>query len=209
MINVSVFSDQVFVRLGLQKVIEDSQDFGPGASAGLSEEIGSVTGVTADDIFVLDLCGADKARKVGEVRGKFSQARIIAICPVTPTEFSIEALDAGAAGILAQNCAEKDLLMALRRVVAGDNYIQPDIGMDIVRDIRARERRRREVEKLRLSHRETQIVNHLMQGMTNRQIGAQLSISEKTVKHYVGILKGKFCAANRLEIVLQAQRYLS
>ncbi|MCR9113363.1 MAG: helix-turn-helix transcriptional regulator [Rhodobacteraceae bacterium] len=46
----------------------------------------------------------------------------------------------------------------------------------------------------------------LMEGKTNRQIGDRLAISEKTVKHYVGVLKGKFCAANRLEIVLHAQR---
>nr|WP_282563306.1 helix-turn-helix transcriptional regulator [Gymnodinialimonas phycosphaerae] len=78
--------------------------------------------------------------------------------------------------------------------------------MDIFRELRAKEAQRYEAERLRLTVRESQVISHLMQGKTNRQIGESLSISEKTVKHYVGVLKEKFCVANRLEIVLHAQR---
>ena len=54
--------------------------------------------------------------------------------------------------------------------------------------------------------REDQIVKLLLKGRTNKEIAAVLSISEKTVKHYMTILMQKLQARNRLEVVIQAQR---
>ena len=61
-------------------------------------------------------------------------------------------------------------------------------------------------QAIRLSVREDQIVRLLLKGRTNKEIAAVLSISEKTVKHYMTILMQKLHARNRLEVVIQAQK---
>jgi len=66
-------------------------------------------------------------------------------------------------------------------------------------------RRKAQMQK-RLSAREEQIVNYLLQGKTNREIASMLDISEKTVKHYMTILMQKLDARNRVEVVLAAQK---
>ncbi|MDG1119195.1 MAG: response regulator transcription factor [Flavimaricola sp.] len=159
------------------------------------------------DVIVLDLVGvASPTATIRNIRRSMTNARIITFCPVHSSNFAVDALDAGAAGIMTHSCLPMELRIAMGRVMQGDNYIQPDIGMEIFRELRAKDTRHSEVDRLRLTLREEQVINHLMQGKTNRQIGECLSISEKTVKHHVGVLKGKFCAANRLEIVVHAQR---
>ena len=77
----------------------------------------------------------------------------------------------------------------------------------IIDALRKAESRRRELSLMKLSFREEQVLKCLLKGSTNSQIAEALSISEKTVKYYVGCLKDKFNAANRLEIVLTAQKY--
>jgi two-component system nitrate/nitrite response regulator NarL len=94
------------------------------------------------------------------------------------------------------------------RVWQGDNYIQPDIAMEMFREMRAKDAKRAATDRLNLTVRESQVIQHLKLGKTNRQIGESLSISEKTVKHYIGVIKEKFCVSNRLEIVLHAQKLL-
>jgi DNA-binding NarL/FixJ family response regulator len=158
-------------------------------------------------IAVVDLAGLRNASSViRNLRRAHEHVQLVVFCPMDATGFAVDALDAGAAGIVTPNCRAEDLHLAVNRVMRGDNYVQPDIAMDIFKELREKEDRRKEAERLRLTHRESQVVRLLMEGKSNRRIGECLNISEKTVKHYVGVLKGKFCADNRLEIVLHAQR---
>ena len=204
---VFILSNQVFIREGIQSFLTTLPDYVLAGSSDLLEDRLPDLDSAKIDIIVLDLVGlASPTATIRSIRRGLANARIITFCPVNSTNFAIDALDAGAAGIMTHSCLPTELRIAMGRVMQGDNYIQPDIGMKIFRELRAKDTQRSEVERLRLTVREEQVINHLMQGKTNRQIGECLSISEKTVKHHVGVLKGKFCAANRLEIVVHAQR---
>jgi DNA-binding NarL/FixJ family response regulator len=204
---VYIISNQVFIREGIKGFVSSLPDFEVAGSSELIEDRLADLGRANIDIIVLDLVGLESpTTAIRNIRRSITNARIITFCPVHSSNFAVDALDAGAAGIMTHSCLPTELRIAMGRVMQGDNYIQPDIGMEIFRELRAKDTQRSEVERLRLTVREEQVINHLMQGKTNRQIGESLSISEKTVKHHVGVLKGKFCAANRLEIVVQAQR---
>lgn len=142
-------------------------------------------------------------------------ARIVDACVGRPTLAVIDdmhigaaamVLDAGASGIITRSFSLGMLNQAITRLREGDNYLEPRIAREVVREIRDLQARRKARDMLRMTLREEQVAKALMSGHTNRQIAESLSISEKTVKHYVGILKDKLNAANRLEIVLEAQR---
>lgn len=204
---VYILSNQVFIREGIQSFVSTLPDFEVAGSSELVEDGLEDLGRAKIDVIVLDLVGvASPTATIRNIRRSMTNARIITFCSVHSSNFAVDALDAGAAGIMTHSCLPAELKIAMGRVMQGDNYIQPDIGMEIFRELRAKDTRRSEVDRLRLTVREEQVINHLMQGKTNRQIGECLSISEKTVKHHIGVLKGKFCAANRLEIVVHAQR---
>ena len=204
---VYILSNQVFIREGIKSFVSSLPDFEVAGSSELMEDRLADLGRAKIDVIVLDLVGvASPTATIRNIRRSMTNARIITFCPVHSSNFAVDALDAGAAGIMTHSCLPMELRIAMGRVMQGDNYIQPDIGMEIFRELRAKDTRHSEVDRLRLTLREEQVINHLMQGKTNRQIGECLSISEKTVKHHVGVLKGKFCAANRLEIVVHAQR---
>lgn len=204
---VFVFSNQVFTREGIKHYLNELEQCEVVGSSDVSGN--SLSDLEGKDVEVaiLDLAGLGNATSIiRNLRRAHEHVRLIVFCPADTTNFAVDALDAGAAGIMTPSCRAEDLHLAVTRVLRGDNYVQPDIAMEIFRELREKEQQRNEAERLRLTYRENQVVGLLMEGKTNRQIGDRLAISEKTVKHYVGVLKGKFCAANRLEIVLHAQR---
>lgn len=207
MTRVLIVCDQPFARIGIKHLLDACDECEViGVSEGSNDADREVERSHPDAI-VLDLSSEkSSAQAIKSFRKASATTRIIVVCPGGNSDYAVNALDAGAAGILTRTCEPGDLRSAMRRVMNGDNYVQADIAMEIFGKLRENERRRREADNLRLTVRESQVVNCLLEGMTNRQIADRLAISEKTVKHYVGVLKGKFDASNRLEIVLAAQR---
>jgi DNA-binding NarL/FixJ family response regulator len=201
-----ILSNQTFVREGIIGYLKAAGEIEIAGAVSYSHS--DVPAIDNDvEILIVDLCAQqDPTGLVKKMRRVREDAKVIAICPAYATENAVKALDSGAAAILTHECRADELTIAIRKVRAGDNFVQPDIAMEIFKEMRAKEANRAEAEKLRLTVREAQVVRHLKLGKTNRQIGECLDISEKTVKYYVGILKDKFSAANRLEIVLHAQR---
>ena len=203
---VSILSKQTFVREGIIRYLEKNANIEISAADNYSDE--KLPDIVDNvDVIIVDLCAQhDPTGLVKKIRRVHKDVKIISICQPYATENAIQALDSGAAAILTHECETRDLYLAIKKVIGGDNFVQPDIALKIFKEMRAQEANRVEGEKLRLTVREAQVVSHLKQGKTNRQIGECLNISEKTVKYYIGILKDKFNAANRLEIVLNAQR---
>jgi len=207
MYRTMVICNHAFTRAGFQHLIEPCAGFDLQAAAAYSPEIVEKCSRDGYDVVIVDLGSLDQPLKVLRAfRKACDMVRILAFCSEKGVDLAVDALDAGASGILTYNSEISDLRAAVRRVMNGDNYVQPDMAMDIFAKLRQAEAKRKEAERLRLTVRESQVVQHLMQGMTNGQISTELNISEKTVKHYVGSLKDKFGAANRLEVVLEAQR---
>jgi two-component system nitrate/nitrite response regulator NarL len=206
---VYILSNQVFVRDGIKNFLLDFPDFEvTGSSDVIRDRLGDLEALIID-IVILDLVSVtNPSETIVSIRRRLIDAKIVVFCPMNSKNFAINALDAGAVGIMTHSVQPADLLIAMGRVWQGDNYIQPDIAMEMFREMRAKDAKRAATDRLNLTVRETQVIKHLKLGKTNRQIGESLSISEKTVKHYIGVIKEKFCVSNRLEIVLHAQKLL-
>src|SRR5690606_33479030 len=98
-----------------------------------------------------------------------------------------------------------ELAEALRSVARGNTYIPPIFACKVITALRNAAYRRQAAEAVKLSAREDQVVGLLLRGNTNKEIARKLSISEKTVKHYMSVLMQKLRARNRVEVVLAAQ----
>jgi DNA-binding NarL/FixJ family response regulator len=111
----------------------------------------------------------------------------------------VEALAAGVRGLVLKQAPIAEILRAVDLVASGDIYVDPTLAAPL---ITARRRR----TKAELSHRESEVLRLISEGMTNDQIGADLFISPQTVRTYVRKAMAKLGAANRTQAVATALR---
>ena len=88
---------------------------------------------------------------------------------------------------------------------SGETYITPSFATQVVAGLHTAPLRRASAAALRLSLREEQVLRLVLRGKTNREIATVLSLSDKTIKHYMGVLMQRLNARNRIEVVLTAQ----
>ncbi|WP_422026086.1 response regulator transcription factor [Roseovarius sp.] len=106
-------------------------------------------------------------------------------------------VNAGAAGIVLKTTPMRTLANALRFMAAGELYLPRQITID----------REQEVDDANalLSKKESQVLSHLVEGMSNREIGEALQLAEPTIKMHVRSICGKLEAKNRTQAVLRAK----
>ena len=206
MIRLLLVDDHEIVRRGLRELLESHDDLAVVAEAGSIAEAEEVD-VDAIDVAVLDVrlpdgSGVDLCRTLRD-------RRLDLACVMLTSFADSEALSAsvlaGAKGYVLKNVRGDDLVDSIRRVAAGEMLLSAD------QIERARERLRRQLsEDIRLeslSHQEGRILELLSEGLSNREIAAEMFLAEKTVKNYVSNLLAKLGFQRRTEAALFAQRY--
>jgi DNA-binding NarL/FixJ family response regulator len=99
----------------------------------------------------------------------------------------------------------EDLFDAIDAVKEGELYVSPGFSQKLLAGFRNRSKRQQQLKAAKLSTRESQIVQCLLEGNTNKEIALKLNLAEKTVKHYMTNLMTKLKVKNRLEVALAAQ----
>ncbi len=158
------------------------------------------------DVLVLDLNMPGKVLEtISEVARNHVKTRILVFTAVTGVDHATNVLEAGAHGYVLKGSSEDELVHAARAVHSGETFISPSFATKVIAGLRTASLRRATAVALRLSSREEQIMRLLLRGNTNREIAAALSISDKTVKHYMTVLMQRLNVRNRIEVVLAAQ----
>lgn len=114
----------------------------------------------------------------------------------------IGALEAGAHGYVLKGISAAELRAIVRQVARGDHYVPPSLAAHLLSGLT----RSRADPLARLTPRETEVLSLIAGGRTNREIGAQLHMAEKTVKHHVTQILDKLDLRSRTEAALLAQR---
>jgi len=99
-----------------------------------------------------------------------------------------------------KGCGQRELLDAVHSVYDGGTALESSVASKLMKHMNRRSSRN-EVEAVRFSKREKQVLEQLASGSTNRKIGTTLFISESTVKFHVHAILSKFDASNRTEAV--------
>ena len=163
----------------------------------------------APPIVVYDVASETRTERIAlaDLAGVSQRARVIAVTPAESFDRIPALLDAGACGIVGRNAASEELVRAVLEVADGHVFVSRLMLRQIVEHVARSAGRSRPVrvhgEEL-LAPRERDVVALLMRGMTNREIAANMHLSEATVKAHLGRVMSKWQVRDRLQVALHA-----
>ncbi|HLW59840.1 MAG TPA: response regulator transcription factor [bacterium] len=205
MIRILIVDDHPVVREGLAAVLEDARDFEVVGAVGSADEALAAAAAARPDVVLLDLemPGTNGIDAIPLLAAAASHPRVIVLTAYDTEERVLGAIRAGAGGYLLKGAPASEIALAIRSVAEGGSYLTPRVASWVV--ARLNDPRRPGA----LSGRERQVLRLVAQGMSNKQIARQLSITERTVKFHMTSIFNKLGAENRAQaIALAAQRGL-
>jgi DNA-binding NarL/FixJ family response regulator len=199
MIRVLLVDDHPIVRDGLTAVLEPHGDIEVVGSADTLEAGLRLAGKLHPDIVVLDLKLPDSSSIDGVSAFVKTGTRVVVFTAHDAEDDVFRAIRGGARGYLLKGSPAADIVHAIRQVHAGDSYLSPRIAATLVRQV-SQPRGRSGL----LSSRERGVLRLVAAGLSNREIGKALGISERTVKFHVTAILNKLGAENRAQAVAVA-----
>ena len=206
-ISVAFVDDHPILLFGLTNLFASTAGFEVVAKGANAAEAIQITSQKSPDILVIDLNMPGNAfDAIAQISAKYGNTKVVAFTASVNLEHAVMALDAGASGYILKGSSIDELVQGLMAVHCGETYLTQGFASKVILALRNASVRKTAAQTIRFSVREGQIIRLLLLGRTNKQIATVLSISEKTVKHYMTILMQKLHARNRLELVIQAQK---
>ena len=186
-IRVLLVDDSPIIRLGLRSALEDYSDILIVAEAGTAAEGVAAVGQHKPDVVLLDLHLPDKTgfQACRELLKLRPQTQVLILTSSSSERNVQEAMTAGAQGYLLKDNDGAALAAGLRAVAAGNAVLDPSMAGQVLNLVKHRTGLSAAEKLNQLSHQERRVVALLADGMTNKQIGEQLGLTEKTVKNYL------------------------
>ena len=206
-ISVAFVDDHPVLLSGLTDLFSSTTGFEVVAKGATAADAIQIASQLSPDILVMDLSMPGNAfQAIEHITSKPESPKVVAFTASSGIEHAVMALDAGARGYILKGSAIEELVQGLRAVHGGETYLTPGFATTVIAALRNASVRKMAAQSIRMSVREGQIIRLLLLGRTNKQIATALSLSEKTIKHYMTVLMQKVNARNRLELVIQAQK---
>jgi len=205
-IRILVVDDHQVVRDGLRWMLGAEADVEVVGEAGTGAGALAAIPDIDPDVVLLDVHLPDQSglEILAEIQRRFPSLPVVILSMHDEPEYVEEAVRAGAAGYLVKNAPTTELVHAIRAAAAGDGYIQSEVTRPLL--ARFAEEVRAPGWKPALSPREIDVVRRLAEGMADKQISADLGISESTVKGYLRQVYERLGAADRAQAVAIALR---
>jgi two-component system response regulator DevR len=209
MIRVFLLDDHEVVRRGLAALLESTEDVEVVGESGSAQEATRIIPALRPDVAVLDQrlpdgTGVDVCR---DIRSQDPTIKALMLTSYQDDEALFNAIMAGASGYLLKQIRGTDLVDAIRTVAAGGSLLDPAVTQRVLERIRTGGTREPE-ELAALTPQERRILELVAQGLTNRQIGAEMFLAEKTVKNYVSSLLAKLGLERRTQAAVLANKLL-
>ena len=205
---VFLLDDHEVVRRGVRELIDSEGDMVVVGEASSVDEALRRIPPTAPDVCVLDVqlpdgSGIDVCR---DIRSRHPDIACLMLTSFADDEALLDSVVAGAQGYVLKQVRGADLVESIRAIAAGRTLIPPDV----VLQVRERLRTGSVVDErlAALSGQERKILDLLADGLTNREIGERLYLSEKTVKNYMSNVLLKLGVQRRTEAAVFAVRHL-
>jgi len=208
-IRVFLLDDHEVVRRGLVALLEATGEIEVIGESGSAQEAARRIPAFRPDVAVLDArlpdgSGIDVCR---EIRSADPEIKALILTSYQDDEALFSAIMAGAAGYVLKQIRGTDLVDAIRRVAAGQSLLDPAVTQQVLERIRHGGDEQPEELKA-LTAQERRILELIAEGMTNRQIGEELYLAEKTVKNYVSSLLAKLGLERRTQAAILATKLL-
>lgn len=206
-IRLVVVDDHPIVLSGLQQLFGRHEDLEVVACCGDVDSALEAIRAKRPDVIVLDL---KMPRKTGidlldALAAEKLPGRAVVLTAAISQEAVVDVMKRGAAGLVLKESSPDELVACVRRVFAGEQWIDQETVTRALQGVLDRESARADAAK-GLTPREVEIVGMVAQGLRNRAIGERLSIPEGTVKVHLHNIYEKMGVEGRLELVLVAQQ---
>ncbi len=209
-IRILVADDHPVVRDGLVAILSTQSDFEVVGEANNGRELIAKAEQLQPTIILTDLemPEVDGVEAIETIRHRFPEIEFIAFTAFDTDERIVSAVQAGAKGYLLKGAPRHEVFRAVRVVSGGGSLLEPEIATKLLSHLSGQSQRENELPEP-LTERENEVLSHLAQGRTNKEIAESLFITERTVKFYVSAILGKLGASNRTEAVsIAAQKGL-
>ena len=200
-IRVLLVDDSPIIRLGLRSALEDYADIEIIGEAGTAAEGVAAAVQFKPDVVLLDLHLPDKpgfhaCREMLKLR---PQTQVLILTSSNNERNMQEAMTAGAQGYLLKDNDGASLAAGLRSVAAGNAVLDPSMAGKVLNLVKHRSGPTPAEKLNQLSHQERRVVALLAEGLTNKQIGDNLGLTEKTVKNYLATIFTKLNIERRTQ----------
>lgn len=210
-INVIIVDDEVFVRRALSMYLESDETINVVGEAEDGNQAVTLTRELKPHVVMMDLQmpntdGVEATRRIVE---EGLPSKILVITGHVANTFVIDSLAAGASGYVVKDAEPEHIVNAVKGVAAGDRPIDPTVTRHLIDHLRLNSSASNtlfESESMSITEREREVLDRLCQGKSNREIAADMYISETTVKYHLVRLMQKFEVRGRVELVVSALR---
>lgn len=207
-IRVFILDDHELVRRGVRELLESDEEFTVVGEASTAEEALARIPATGPDVAVLDVRLAegevDGVEVCREIRSRHPQIQCLMLTSFANDQALFSSIMAGASGYVLKQVRGDELVDGVRRVASGQSLLDPAVTTRVLERLRTRADARDELSEL--ADQEKRVLGLIAEGLTNREIGERLFLSEKTVKNYVSSVLTKLGMTRRTEAAAHAAR---
>ena len=204
-IRIVIADDHPIFRDGLRRLVEHEPAFELVGEASNGLDTLEVLAKTKPDVLLLDLAmpklsGMEVLRKLSRAR---LPMKVIMLTAAIEQPQITEALRLGARGVVMKDSATQMLVKSIHCVLEGQYWVGRDNVSDLIQALKKADMPRERPEEIyRLTAREREVINAIVEGFTNKEIAGRYKISERTVKHHLSNIFDKVGVSNRLELAL-------
>jgi len=198
MVHVVIYSDQPILAAGLESLIEADPSLQLSACCSTLPALKEQLANNHPDLAVLDLTAHVTAAVLTELQESAPDCKVILWTSSIAADFALQALTAGVRGVLRKTLPLETHIQCLHRVHSGELWFEKRLTDNFSA-----------AKRVNLTQRESQLVNLISRGLKNKEISAELGITEGTVKVYLSHLFQKSGAKDRFDLALQGLRNLN
>ena len=207
-ITVVIADDHAVVREGLRHVLSEAHGFRVVGEASSAAEAIQLAGQLQPQVMVLDISmpGGSGLTAIEEIRRVAPSVRVLMLSVYDQPEYVVESVRAGAHGYLRKDTTPSELRQAITAIHAGGGYFSPTVATHLTAAVQGRIEEETEPPPDVLTPREREVLVRISQGLTNRQVAAELSISVRTAEAHRDNLMKKLGIRNAAGLTRYAIR---
>jgi two-component system, NarL family, response regulator DevR len=208
-LRVLLVDDHEVVRGGVKALLQATEDIIVTAEAGSVREAIDEADRARPDVVVMDVRLADGSgiEATREIRAKHPKTAVVMLTSFADDEALFASIMAGASGYVLKQVKGGELVRAIRTVGRGESLLDPAVTKAVLDRLRKGKHLLKDERLARLSPQEERILSLVADGRTNKEIGDELHLAEKTVKNYVSSILSKLEVARRAEAAAYLARH--
>jgi two-component system response regulator DevR len=208
-LRVLLVDDHEVVRDGVKVLLQATEDIIVTAEASSVREAVDEADRARPDVVVMDVRLADGSgiEATREIRARHPKTAVIMLTSFADDEALFASIMAGASGYVLKQVKGGELVRAIRTVGEGESLLDPAVTSAVLDRLRKGKHLLKDEKLARLSPQEERILSLVADGKTNREIGEELHLAEKTVKNYVSSILSKLEVARRAEAAAYLARH--